>query len=150
MPRRGSRRGGKTGCTICQNPQRARLDFLAASGAPIAQLAKRFGVSHWALGRHYKKHCTDEFKKSVLLGPFKSEGELRRLCAESGASVLDSLKAVYSALASRYLTNFEAGADDKVALLAARLHQNLELQAKLTRELMPAATTVTNNFFALP
>src|SRR5712692_10075637 len=126
MPRKSNRRSGMAMCKICAHPQRARLDFLCAQGAPIFPIARPFGVSKDSLYRHYKKHVSDEFKKSIVLGPFRDEAHLRRLCAESGTSVLDNLRTVYSGVASRWLVAYEAGADEKLALLTARLHQNLE------------------------
>jgi hypothetical protein len=137
-------------CKTCKHPEVVRIDFLIARGAPLKPLARRFGISANSLFRHAHGHVSEEYRRAVKIGPFASEDELRKLCADGGISVLESLRSLYGGLSSRWLVNYEAGADDTLALLTARLHQNLELQARLTRELLPAATTITNNFFALP
>ena len=123
---------------------------MASAGAPLKPLAERFGLGEDSLRRHFKRHVGEEFKRAVVLGPFKSEAELRRLCAEAGTSVIESLRSIYSGLAARWLLSYEAGADATMSMLTARLHQNLELQARLTKELLPVGTTITTNIFNLP
>jgi hypothetical protein len=58
--------------------------------------------------------------------------------------VLENLRAIYGGLASRWLVNFEAGADQQLALLTVRMHSNLKLQGRLTRELLPGGPTINN------
>jgi hypothetical protein len=48
-------------------------------------------------------------------------------------------------LGARWLVAFEAGADDTFVNLTSQIRKNLELQARLTKELMPPAGSVTNN-----
>ena len=45
------------------------------------------------------KHISQSYRDAVRLGPLRSEEQLRRLVAESGASVIENLKAIYSGLA---------------------------------------------------
>ena len=81
--------------------------------------------------------------------PLQSEEQLRKLAAEAGVSVIDNLRAVYGGLANRWLHAFEAGDDHRLALLTGKLHANLEMQARITKELAPAGATyntVNNNF----
>jgi hypothetical protein len=80
------------------------------------------------------------------LGPLQSEEQLRRLVAESGAGVIENLKANYSGLASRWLHAFEAGDDHKLSLLTGKLHANLEMQARITKELSPGSVHIQNNY----
>ena len=54
-------------------------------------LAQKFGVSADALWRHSKNHISEEYRRAVKIGPFESEESLRKLLAETGASVLDRL-----------------------------------------------------------
>ena len=65
---------------------------------------------------------------------------MRRLVAESRAGVIENLKAIYSGLASRWLHAFEAGDDHKLSLLTGKLHVNLEMQARITKELSPGGS----------
>jgi hypothetical protein len=45
--------------------------------------------------------------------------------------------AIYGGLASRWLANFESGADNKLAQLTDRILRTLELKARITKEVMP-------------
>jgi hypothetical protein len=51
-------------------------------------------------------------------------------------------------VSARWLAAFEAGADDTFVSLTAQMRKNLELLARLTRELVPqpSVVTTTNNF----
>ena len=134
-------------CGICLHPERGRLDFLVCSGAGVQPTAKKFGVSYDSLRNHVAKHIAQSYRDAVRLGPLQSEEQLRRLVAESGAGVIENLKAIYSGLASRWLHAFEAGDDHKLSLLTGKLHANLELQGRITRELQPSGGTyIQNNF----
>jgi hypothetical protein len=132
-------------CRTCAHAERGRIDYLIATGAALEPLAERFGLSRDTVWRHAKHHVSPEYRAAVRIGPFESEERLRALCAEGGTSVLEHLRAVYSPLAARYLVAFEAGADGTLSNLAGRLHQNLEIQARLTKELMPAPSSLTIN-----
>jgi len=59
----------------------------------------KFGVSYDSLRNHVAKHISQSYRDAVRLGPLQSEEQLRRLVAESGASVIENLKAIYSGLA---------------------------------------------------
>ena len=133
-------------CGICLHPERGRLDFLVCSGAGVQPTAKKFGVSYDALRNHVAKHIAQSYRDAVRLGPLQSEEQLRRLVAESGAGVIENLKAIYSGLASRWLHAFEAGDDHKLSLLTGKLHANLEMQARITRELLPGSLHIQNNY----
>jgi hypothetical protein len=137
------RRTGK--CSICRHPERARIDYLAASGASLAPLAAQFRLKRSAVYNHSARHISDAYRAAIKIGPFESEEHLRRLCAESGVSVLDNLRAIYGGVAARWLVAFEAGADQTLALLTTKLQANLALQGQLTRELMPPGSTVNNS-----
>ena len=115
MPR-GRRPGShqQIKCGICLHPERGRIDFLVCSGAGVQPTAKKFGVSYDSLRNHVAKHIAQSYRDAVRLGPLHSEEQLRRLVAESGAGVIENLKAIYSGLASRWLHAFEAGDDHKL------------------------------------
>jgi hypothetical protein len=136
-------------CRACRHPDRGRLDFLLATGASHPSLAKKFGLTKDCVWRHNKGHITEDYRRSVKIGPFESEDHLRKLCAESGTSVLDRLNAIYSGLSARWLVALEAGDDTGLGMLSGRMLDNLGLQARLTKELVPpgAHGPVTNNFY---
>jgi len=123
LPRRVGHREGN--CRSCRHPERTRIDYLIATGAPLKPLAPRFGLNPSSLYNHAKKHISAEYRAAVRLGPF-----------ESGVS-------------ARWLVAFESGADDTFVSLTGQIRKNLELLAKLTKELLPPSPTAlytTNNF----
>jgi hypothetical protein len=138
----------RTQCTVCRHSLVVQINWLIASGAPLKPLGPRFGLSSTAIYNHAAKHVSDQFKASVRVGPFATEEKLREICAENGESVLTQLRAINGAVAARWLNAFEAGAHDQFVDLTVQLRKNLELMAKLTKELVPPSTTVvnTNNF----
>jgi hypothetical protein len=137
-------------CTVCRHVERGRLDFLIATGASLKPLAHRFSLRPSAIYNHAKKHVSDEYKRAVKIGPFQSEEHLRKLCAEAGGSVVDNLMAIYGGLASRWLVAFESGADATLSMLTTRMHQNLELRAKITKELLPPGPSSVTNIMLDP
>ena len=145
MPRRLGHREGT--CKTCLHPERTRIDYLIATGASLKPLASRFGLKPSSLYNHSKKHVSAEYRAAVRLGPFESETRLRQLCAENGVSVVETLRAVNAGVSARWLAAFEAGADDTFVSLTAQMRKNLELLARLTRELVPQPSVVntTNN-----
>jgi len=146
MPRRSGHREGT--CKTCLHPERTRIDYLIATGASLKPLAPRFDLKPSSLYNHSKKHVSTEYRAAVRLGPFESETRLRQLCAENGVSVVETLRAVNAGVSARWLSAFEAGADDTFISLTAQMRKNLELLARLTRELVPQPSVVntTNNF----
>jgi hypothetical protein len=147
LPRRVGHREGN--CRSCRHPERTRIDYLIATGAPLKPLAPRFGLNPSSLYNHAKKHISAEYRAAVRLGPFESEERLRQLCAENGTSVVETLRAVNAGVSARWLVAFESGADDTFVSLTGQIRKNLELLAKLTKELLPPSPTAlytTNNF----
>jgi hypothetical protein len=140
----------RSSCTVCRHAERTRIDYLIASGGTgtLKPLGPRFGLSSQAIYNHAKKHVSAEFRAAVRIGPFESEEKLRQLCAENGASIVETLRAVNAAVMSRWLTAFEVGGDEVFVSLTGQIRKNLELLARLTKELMPPSMTVvnTNNF----
>jgi hypothetical protein len=121
---------------------------LIATGAPLKRLGLPFGLSSSSIYNHSKVHISAEYRASVRLGPFQSEEHLRKLCAENGTSIVETLRAINGGVQARWLAAFEANAHDQFVDLTIQLRKNLELMARLTKELVPQPTTVvnTNNF----
>lgn len=135
-------------CSICLSPDRGRIDYLVACGEPVSTVAKRFNVGAHSLFRHRKAHVTPDFVRAAQIGPFQSEERLRSLCAESGTSVIENLRAIHAGLVARWLRAVESGNDQSLIGLSKALHENLRMQAGITRELMPAANVTVNAFMS--
>ncbi len=52
-------------CSICQHPQRQAIDQALASGGGNRAIAKQFGVSHAAIGRHKANHLPETLLQAV-------------------------------------------------------------------------------------
>ncbi len=154
MPRRI---GSSRACQVCLHLERGRIEYLLVAGqgqhgAGHRALAEKFAVSASSLWRHNRYHITEEYRRSVKIGPFESEAHLRKLCAESGASVIDHLNARYAGLTARWLIAFEAGDDEKLVRLDRQLHIIDMDKARLTKELLPlgAHQSLVQNFYMSP
>jgi hypothetical protein len=82
-------RGQSGRCTVCVHPEKARIEFLiAGSGASHRAVGRKYSISHYSIGRHWKNCVSDERKAGLLFGPVEREA-LASLVAEESSSVLD-------------------------------------------------------------
>jgi len=150
-------RGRSRRCTVCQHPERGRIDYLLCvaegnHGSGRRALGEKYGLSPHAIWRHGKGHISEEYRKAARVGPFQSEEELRRLVAESGASALDRFNALYNGHLSRWLHALEVGDDDAMARHGELMGRLLAKVGQITKELTPAGaqTLIQQNFVASP
>lgn len=144
-------------CTVCQHPERGRIDYLLCvaegnHGSGRRALGEKYGLSQHAIWRHGKAHISEEYRKAARVGPFQSEEELRRLVAESGTSALDRFNALYNGHLSRWLHALEIGDDDAMTRHGALMGQLLAKIGVITKELTPSSahTSITNNLTLSP
>jgi hypothetical protein len=147
MPRRTGHREGN--CKTCSHPERTRIYYLIASDTQVKPLALKFNLKPSSLYNHARKHISSEYRAAVRLGPFESEERLRQLCAENGTSVVETLRALNAGCSARWLAAFEAQADDTFISLTGQIRKNLELLARLTKELVPAPASIINTNIAI-
>jgi len=121
-------------CTICQHVERTRAELLAASGASVASIARKFSMSSDALHRHWKNHVSPERRAALIMGPTQRMA-LAAAVAEEAESVLDHHRAVRAGLYQRYAAALEAGDNNAVGLLAGRLTDINNSISRLTGEL---------------
>jgi hypothetical protein len=144
MPRRLGYREGR--CMTCRHPEVARINYLLVSGgASLRPLAAKFNLSVNSLHYHRHKHISPEYVAAVRIGPLESEEQLRDLCAKNGVSVVENLRAINAGVTSRWLAALESGSDDVFIALTGQIRKNLELLAKLTKELVQPGTVVTTH-----
>ena len=114
-------------------------------------VARQYKLPKDAVYRHANSnHISDRFRAAVRVGPFRDETTLRRLCAETGTSVLENFRAIYAGLAARWLEAYKHGDDTKLVSLSGKMIDLLERQGKISGELMPEASRITNNFLITP
>jgi hypothetical protein len=109
----------------------------------MAPLGEQFGLSKDSVWRHVKSHVSDRFKRAARVGPLADEDALRSLCSKEGVSVLENLLALQAMLGSRVAVAHESGNDHALTLLSGRLLDILDRKARLTKELMPAPSSVS-------
>ena len=82
---------GPLQCTVCNRPDRARLDYLLASGAAIAPTAKQFGIPFENLRSHFKKHVGERFKQMCSAQHLASFEEMLKDATKANAETVDVL-----------------------------------------------------------
>lgn len=139
-------RPSKSGCTVCNHSERARIEALKASGASYDVLAVRFGVSKDALWRHYKNHVSEQLKASYLAGK-ATIAELRERAAQESMSVLDYLAIARSMIIGMMTSAAEAGDGFRVGALSSRLVEVLREIGRITGEVdkLGGGVNITNN-----
>jgi len=129
-------RGANGRCSICQHPDRARIELLLAGGGNGSRraVARKFNVSHYALRRHWITHIPDDRRAVLVLGgqTLASREGLAAEVAEQSQSIIDNLRAE-AAILWRHLLREDTGT--KAAMVAAALTKCYSLLGHFTGEL---------------
>lgn len=151
MPLPAGHPSGK--CTLCGHADRVRIELqLAAGGASLNAIARKYGVSRHALSRHWEHHVSQERRAALVLGPVK-QFSLAAQVSEEAESVIDHFRAVRAGLYRLYDAALEAGDRNGGALVAGRLLTCLDSMARLTGELATSPLIQNNtqlNFYLSP
>jgi IS30 family transposase len=134
-------------CTVCQHPERGRIDYFACSGASLRSLETQFGVGHSALQRHYQRHVTERFKKLCAAQHLTSFEEMLQNATEANAETVDIINLLIRGHAQRWAICPEAGADKAMNFHSSKILSAIELRSKITLELQPEARNLTINNF---
>lgn len=94
-------------CLVCANPERQAIDNALAIGAPLREIARRYGISSSSLDRH-KSHIA----QAIVRVQEKRDEKL-------GDSVFDGIKGLQGK-ALELLGKMEEQGDLRGAVLAAR------------------------------
>jgi len=109
-------------------------------------ISQKFGVSHDAVGRHWRNHVAEETRSALVAGTLKAGVDLEKLVIEESTGVLEAFQIVRGGLYQLYAAAVEMGDRNGGALLAGRLHENLRDVARLTGQLQQhMAPSVVNN-----
>jgi hypothetical protein len=115
MPRR---------CTVCDHPERHRIDEALVSGGPYRSVAKRFGLSESAVYRHKSEHLPAHLLKAREVEEMAHADDLLEQVRHLQAHALD------------ILARAEKAGDLRTALAAiSQARGNLELLGRLAGEL---------------
>jgi hypothetical protein len=121
-------------CGVCEHSQRPRIDLAIVAGVGYSALSRKYGVSRHSVGRHAKKHITEERRAQLVAGPVKWN-ELAERAAESGLSLLDYLSMLKSSLSNSVLEAGDAKDWTAQGILSGRLTDVVKLEAQFTGEL---------------
>jgi hypothetical protein len=138
-------------CKVCSHSERVRIELLLAGGAGQRALARKFGLTHHAVGRHWR-HVPEERKAALMFGPVQRMSLASQL-SEEAVSVIDHYRAVRAGLYKLYDAAVEAGDRNGGALVAGRLLTCLDAMGRLTGQLAGSTLiqqNTVNNFYLLP
>src|SRR5215469_2036451 len=132
-------------CTVCQHPERSRIDYLGASGATFRGLASTFGLALTSLHRHFDKHVTERLKRMCAAQHLTSFAEMLANATEANAETVDVLNLLIRGHAQRWAICLEGGSDKTMAFHSGKILAAIELRSKITLELQPEARNLTIN-----
>ena len=123
------------------------ITYELTAGAPVAQIARRFGLHNDGMRRHRDNHISPEAKAAArrrkILGDSKQR--LEDLREDESTNLLARLAIMRGKLNAALAKAEETGDLRAVALIAAQIHKNSELVGKLVGQLSDGSTTVNVN-----
>src|SRR5262249_35903929 len=109
---------------------RARIELLLARGASRRHIGERFNCSPDAVWRHWRNgHVPEHVKSQLAIHALKPGETLDKLVQDESIGLLENLQRIRATLYASFDAAAEVGDRQAVALLAARLHENLRLAA---------------------
>jgi hypothetical protein len=145
-------KGSRTGhCQGCNHVERARIERLLAAGASIKGTARKFEIDYHALRRHWINHVSAEDRATYVAGAGATKDRLEEIVADESLALIDHYRIVRGALYKGFGAASEVGDTNALALLAARLHENLRDSGRLTGELQRGPLlNIQNNVLVNP
>src|SRR5215813_5402800 len=138
-------------CSICKHDDRARIELLLARGASRRHIGERFNCSSDAVWRHWRNgHVPEHVKSQLAIRALKPGETLEKLMQDESIGLLENLQRIRATLYASFDAAAEVGDRQAVALLAARLHENLRLAATSTGELQRNSPTSLTNIVLSP
>jgi hypothetical protein len=148
-PGNGRWGSGPLQCTTCNHAERARVDYLMATGASCRAIEEQFGIPRQSANHHFRKHVSDRFKKMCQASHLESFEELLKQATEANGETLDLLDLLVRGHSQRWAVALERGEDHKMTLHASRVLTAIELRSRITLELQPEARNVTVNNYLM-
>jgi hypothetical protein len=134
--------------TIAEHRERAAIELAIARGVSYRSVAKRYGVSVDAVGRHAREHMPPQLRARLITGP-DLDIDLNQLREAESQSLLMHLVRLRNRLFASLDVAEECGDSAMVARVAHQLHENLTITGKLLGDLGVGSTTV-NNYLVTP
>ena len=146
--RQGSGRWGSAWiqCTVCQHPERSRIDYLVASGTSQRAVAKMFGVVQQYLSRHFAAHVTARYKQMVAASYNASYDKLLEDATKANSESVDILNLLIRGHTQMWACAQEAGDHKMMSVHSQRTLEAVSLRSKITLELASPGTITVNNY----
>jgi hypothetical protein len=128
-------------CLPAQGPR--AIELAVVSGRSHNDVAAEFGVSRFALNRHWSNHITPAQRAHFLGAPIEI-GKLAEMAAREDRSLIDYLSILRSELIRLFFRARDDGKVFEAQLLAQRLLSTLEAIGKVNGQLRQAGITINN------
>ncbi|MBK1668329.1 hypothetical protein CKO28_09810 [Rhodovibrio sodomensis] len=138
-------------CTVCDHPERAKIELGLARKVPSRKLAQKFDVGEAAIRRHKDGHMPPQLMASLMTAATPSEIDLDQLRQSESEGILQHLVAERGRLYN-VADEAERLGDFRSAIQAHRaINDNISTTAKLLGELSTGSqTTINNNLVVAP
>ena len=136
-------------CTICNHPERVRIEQDMANNLGKRGTAKRFGASPDAIQRHWQNCTSDALKVARKTEVLKPGADAKRLVLDEGVGLLENLRAVRGQLMELFDEACADGSIMDVTRLSAEIHNNLKMLGKSTGELSTSISKVEHTHVVL-
>jgi hypothetical protein len=147
--RQGRHASGPLQCKTCNHEERARIDYLLASGSSSGSVAAQYGLHQQGVNLHYRKHVSERFKRMCQASHLDGFEALLKQATEANGETIDLLNLLVRGHSQRWGIALERGEDWKMSMHAGRVLTAIELRSKITLELQPEARTVTVNNYLM-
>jgi hypothetical protein len=125
-----------TECTVCASDRRHQVEIGLVHQVPLRVLARRFGLSLFAIHRHGKNHLTPVQRAAILAAQKPTEVDLEQLQRSEAEGILSQLVAQRARLQSHSEMALEVGNTADAVRVEAGITKNLGLVAKLLGQLV--------------
>src|SRR6516165_9408626 len=90
-PGKGRWGSGPIQCNTCNHEQRARIDYLLATGSSSRTIEAQYGLRQQNVALHFRNHVSDRFKKMCRASRLESFEALLQQATEANGETLDLL-----------------------------------------------------------
>ena len=137
---------GPLQCSVCQHPERSRIDWLLASGASHTATAEQFGLPRQNIDAHFRKHVSERYKQMAAASHLSTFEEMLKNATEANSETVDLLNILIRGHMQRWGANLEVGADQNMNHHSNRIAHLIELRSKITLELQQPQNLKINNY----
>jgi len=140
-------------CTICNHPQRERIELAMARGAGRRVVGQTYDASPDAIYRHWQEHVPEPVKAARRADVMKPGMAIEQVLNEEGdAGTLEQLRVIRAGLFRQFDLSVEMGDAKSIAPIAAQLIKIATTIGEHTGELRKAigSTQTVNQLVVSP